>query len=184
MAGAGIRPRRDHRDDRRRRGARVAACGWPTRQRRAHPWADGRHRPRRAPTACCSCSTTRRPTASTCGGRRCRSTSPSSPPTARSWSSATMEPCLQASSDSCARYAPEAPVLTALEVPAGRLADLGVGPGSQLEPRVPEIARWPPSRDSGPPARGEPPPPQQLSDHGAAAGAGLAADRVRSSTAT
>jgi uncharacterized membrane protein (UPF0127 family) len=47
--------------------------------------------------------------------------------------SATMEPCLEPSADLCARYAPADPFLVALEVPAGALADLGIGPGARLD---------------------------------------------------
>ncbi len=43
-----------------------------------------------------------------------------------------MEPCLEPSAASCARYAPNVPYLLALEVPAGTLDDLGVGPGAKL----------------------------------------------------
>jgi uncharacterized protein len=46
--------------------------------------------------------------------------------------SAAMEPCLEPSSANCARYAPSEPFLTALEVPAGTLDDLGIGPGARL----------------------------------------------------
>ena len=45
---------------------------------------------------------------------------------------AAMEPCLEPSAASCARYAPNVPYLLALEVPAGTLDDLGVGPGAKL----------------------------------------------------
>ena len=63
-------------------------------------------------------------------------------------SSATMEPCLQSSSDSCARYSADAPVLTALEVPAGRLAELGVGLG-RSSTKGDEIASGPRIERSG-----------------------------------
>ena len=46
--------------------------------------------------------------------------------------SAEMEPCLEPSSASCARYAPDEPFLMALEVPAGELDDLGIGPGARI----------------------------------------------------
>ena len=46
--------------------------------------------------------------------------------------SAAMEPCLQPSSANCERYAPDVPFVMALEVPAGTLDDLGVGPGARL----------------------------------------------------
>ena len=45
-------------------------------------------------------------------------------------SSATMEPCLTGPDEECTRYAAEAPFLMALEVFAGDLAQLGIGPGS------------------------------------------------------
>ena len=45
---------------------------------------------------------------------------------------AAMEPCLAPATDVCERYSPDEPFLTALEVPAGALDDLGVGPGAQL----------------------------------------------------
>jgi uncharacterized protein len=46
---------------------------------------------------------------------------------------AAMEPCLDGPADRCARYAPDAPFLLALEVPAGELDTLGIGPGSRLD---------------------------------------------------
>ena len=46
--------------------------------------------------------------------------------------SAEMEPCLEPSSASCARYAPDEPFLMALEVPAGELDDLGIGTGARI----------------------------------------------------
>ena len=46
--------------------------------------------------------------------------------------SAEMEPCLQPSSATCERYAPDVPYVMALEAPAGTLDDLGVGPGARL----------------------------------------------------
>jgi uncharacterized membrane protein (UPF0127 family) len=46
--------------------------------------------------------------------------------------SATMEPCLEPSADVCERYAPKEPFQYALELPAGGLADLGIGPGARL----------------------------------------------------
>jgi uncharacterized membrane protein (UPF0127 family) len=45
-----------------------------------------------------------------------------------------MEPCLEPSAADCARYAPDEPFQFALEVPAGGLDDLGIGPGSSLDP--------------------------------------------------
>ena len=45
---------------------------------------------------------------------------------------AAMEPCLAPAADVCERYAPEEPFLMALEVPAGELDDLGVGPGARV----------------------------------------------------
>jgi uncharacterized membrane protein (UPF0127 family) len=45
---------------------------------------------------------------------------------------ASMDPCLEPPVSACARYSPSAPALLALEVPAGSLADLGVGPGTVL----------------------------------------------------
>jgi uncharacterized membrane protein (UPF0127 family) len=47
--------------------------------------------------------------------------------------SAAMEPCLEPSADVCVRYAPDEPFQFALEVPAGGLDDLGIGPGSRLD---------------------------------------------------
>ncbi len=47
--------------------------------------------------------------------------------------SAAMEPCLEPSAGECARYAPDEPFQFALEVPAGVLDDLGIGPGSRLD---------------------------------------------------
>lgn len=44
-----------------------------------------------------------------------------------------MTPCLDDSSDACARYAPGDEYLTALEVWSGDLPAIGVGPGSTLE---------------------------------------------------
>jgi uncharacterized protein len=46
--------------------------------------------------------------------------------------SAAMQPCLEPSAADCERYAPDAPFLMAIEVPAGGLDDLGVGAGAQL----------------------------------------------------
>jgi uncharacterized membrane protein (UPF0127 family) len=45
-------------------------------------------------------------------------------------SSATMEPCLTGPDEECARYDAAAPFLMALEVFAGDMAELGIGPGS------------------------------------------------------
>jgi uncharacterized protein len=47
--------------------------------------------------------------------------------------SAAMEPCLQPSAADCARYAPDEPFQFALEVPAGALDDLGIGPCARLD---------------------------------------------------
>ncbi len=49
--------------------------------------------------------------------------------------SASMEPCLQPSAAGCERYSPDVPYLMALEVPAGTLDDLGVGPGAHVRRR-------------------------------------------------
>ncbi len=46
--------------------------------------------------------------------------------------SAEMAPCLEPTAAACERYAPDEPYLLALEVPAGELDDLGVGPGARL----------------------------------------------------
>ena len=46
--------------------------------------------------------------------------------------SASMEPCLQPTPEGCRRYAPDVPFLMALEVPAGTLDDLGIGPGTHV----------------------------------------------------
>jgi uncharacterized protein len=48
-------------------------------------------------------------------------------------SAADMEPCLTGPPDDCARYSATGPYVTAIEVPQGGLADLGIGPGSRLE---------------------------------------------------
>lgn len=45
-------------------------------------------------------------------------------------STAQMEPCLTGPADGCPRYAADDAYVLALEVPAGRLAELGVGEGS------------------------------------------------------
>ncbi len=47
-------------------------------------------------------------------------------------SATDMEPCTEANPALCARYAPAGPYTHAVEVPAGRLEELGIGPGSQL----------------------------------------------------
>ena len=47
-------------------------------------------------------------------------------------SSATMTPCLSVPDADCARYGAAAAYTAAIEVPAGRLAELGIGPGSVL----------------------------------------------------
>lgn len=46
-------------------------------------------------------------------------------------STADMEPCPAANED-CARYAAAAPYVTAIELPLGEVARLGIGPGSVL----------------------------------------------------
>jgi uncharacterized membrane protein (UPF0127 family) len=48
-------------------------------------------------------------------------------------SAADMEPCLTGPPDDCARYSASGPYATAIEVPQGALADLGMVPGSRLE---------------------------------------------------
>ena len=48
-------------------------------------------------------------------------------------SASDMPPCTETNSALCARYAPAGPYTTAVEVPAGRLAELGIGPGSRLQ---------------------------------------------------
>ena len=48
-------------------------------------------------------------------------------------SAVDMEPCLTGPSDECARYAATGRYVTAIEVPRGGLADLGIRPGSRLE---------------------------------------------------
>ena len=58
--------------------------------------------------------------------------------------SAAMEPCLEPSAASCERYAPDEPFLLALEVPAGTLDDLGVGPGANSPATEPSDARLSP----------------------------------------
>ena len=47
-------------------------------------------------------------------------------------SSATMTPCLTGPDADCARYGAAAPYTAAVELPAGGLAELGIGPGSVL----------------------------------------------------
>lgn len=47
-------------------------------------------------------------------------------------SSTTMTPCLDQPSDQCARYGADAPYQVALELAAGRLEELGIGPGTVL----------------------------------------------------
>ena len=47
-------------------------------------------------------------------------------------SSATMTPCLTGPDADCARYGAAAAYTAAIEVPAGGLAELGIGPGSVL----------------------------------------------------
>lgn len=51
-------------------------------------------------------------------------------PTGALASTATMTPCLSGPADACARYGPGVAYTLALEVPAGRLAELGIGDGS------------------------------------------------------
>ncbi len=46
--------------------------------------------------------------------------------------SAAMDPCLEPSADVCVRYDADEPFQFALEVPAGGLDDLGIGPGARL----------------------------------------------------
>ncbi len=48
-------------------------------------------------------------------------------------SAAEMEPCLDGPDSACARYAAAAPYTAAVELPAGRVGELGFGPGSVLE---------------------------------------------------
>lgn len=48
-------------------------------------------------------------------------------------SAADMEPCLDGPDSECARYPPAAPFTVAVELPAGQVAALGIGPGSVLE---------------------------------------------------
>jgi uncharacterized protein len=48
-------------------------------------------------------------------------------------SAADMEPCLTGASADCPRYSATGPYTAAIEVPQGRLAELGIGPGSRLE---------------------------------------------------
>jgi uncharacterized membrane protein (UPF0127 family) len=44
-----------------------------------------------------------------------------------------MQPCLTGPPNACLRYSAARPYVTAIEVPQGGLADLGIGPGSRLE---------------------------------------------------
>jgi uncharacterized protein len=46
---------------------------------------------------------------------------------------AEMEPCLDTPSSECARYAPGSPYEVAVEVVAGGLGDLGIGPGARID---------------------------------------------------
>jgi len=48
-------------------------------------------------------------------------------------SAADMDPCLTGPAANCARYSARAPYVTAIEVPQGGLADLGIRRGSRLE---------------------------------------------------
>ena len=50
---------------------------------------------------------------------------------------AEMEPCLEGDSDRCARYSPDVPFLTAIEVPAGTMDTHGVGAGWSIDYRAP-----------------------------------------------
>ena len=47
-------------------------------------------------------------------------------------SAADMEPCLTGPPEDCPRYSAAGPYVSAIEVPQGRLAELGIGPGSRL----------------------------------------------------
>ena len=47
-------------------------------------------------------------------------------------SAADMEPCLAGPAGDCPRYSAAGPYVSAIEVPQGRLAELGIGPGSRL----------------------------------------------------
>lgn len=47
-------------------------------------------------------------------------------------SATDMEPCLTGPAAACRRYAAAGPYVAAIEVPQGRLAELGIGPGSRL----------------------------------------------------
>jgi uncharacterized protein len=47
-------------------------------------------------------------------------------------SATDMEPCLTGPAAACPRYAAAGPYVAAIEVPQGRLAELGIGPGSRL----------------------------------------------------
>ena len=57
-------------------------------------------------------------------------------PDGRFVSAADMEPCLTGPPEDCARYSPAGPYVTAIEVPQGGLADLGIRPGSRLQLRT------------------------------------------------
>lgn len=48
-------------------------------------------------------------------------------------SATEMEPCLEGPDRDCPRYAAGAPYTAAVELPAGRVSELGFGPGSVLE---------------------------------------------------
>jgi uncharacterized protein len=47
-------------------------------------------------------------------------------------SAADMKPCLTGPPDDCPRYSAAGPYVSAIEVPQGRLAELGIGAGSRL----------------------------------------------------
>lgn len=47
-------------------------------------------------------------------------------------STTDMEPCLTGPAAACPRYTAAGPYVAAIEVPQGRLAELGIGPGSRL----------------------------------------------------
>jgi uncharacterized protein len=47
-------------------------------------------------------------------------------------SAVDMDPCLTGPSEDCRRYSAAGPYVSAVEVPQGQLAELGIGPGSRL----------------------------------------------------